>query len=594
MRKMRKLVIMVCIAAMIMTNIPNWDAGADVSGTPWSETGDTLIGNACKDYPAHIPILITNNSDFETQAASEEWEGDGTAANPYIIQNYDINANTTHGIHIENTDVYFVIRDCRIHDGKSNENFGIFLCSVENGTIDNATSYDNKNGICLNSSNNNSITNCFVYNNSHNGILLYSSSNNNITNCSVYNNSGDGICLWYYSNNNGITNCSFYNNFDGVWSDYSNNNNITNCAVYNNSDYGIWLFYYSNNNSIADCSVHNNNVDGVVLDTSSNNLVSNCTISSNTNAGIYIEDSSNNEVIGSTISDNNAGIYTLHSTNTSVEDCNFSNNTYGTVVDSSSDTTMAECDYTSNGNMVYSRDWDRASINVTVLSPAGITCWNSSETKIMHCILSENKKGICLQNSSNTNISNTVISSNNETGIYLYNSSDNLIVNSNISGNYSNSDYHDLFLSSDSHLYLLNTTFTNVSFADNVSTLNVSWYLNVNVTWKNNISAEYANVRIQDNENGTFDENYTTDKTGWIKDIVIQEYTQNQTDNTSFTPHNVTAWQGDISNLTNVTVNRTQDFQIILDHNAPEINDTTISPEQEYTIDENTTVEFSF
>ncbi|MBA3044196.1 hypothetical protein FP804_03565, partial [archaeon] len=46
MRKMRKLVIMVCIAAMIMTNIPNWDAGADVSGTAWSEAGDTLVVNA--------------------------------------------------------------------------------------------------------------------------------------------------------------------------------------------------------------------------------------------------------------------------------------------------------------------------------------------------------------------------------------------------------------------------------------------------------------------------------------------------------------------------------------------------------------------
>ncbi|MCG2826585.1 MAG: hypothetical protein L6265_08360, partial [Thermoplasmatales archaeon] len=114
-----------------------------------------------------------------------------------------------------------------------------------------------------------------------------------------------------------------------------------------------------------------------------------------------------------------------------------------------------------------------------------------------------------------------------------------------------------------------------------------------NVTWKNNISAEYANVTIF---NSTANEvfNNFTDKNGWIKNIEIQEYTQhNQTNKTSFTPHNVTAWQGVFSNSTNVTVNRTQDFPIIFtDHNAPVI--LNISPEQELTVNESETVEFKF
>jgi uncharacterized protein YoxC len=115
----------------------------------------------------------------------------------------------------------------------------------------------------------------------------------------------------------------------------------------------------------------------------------------------------------------------------------------------------------------------------------------------------------------------------------------------------------------------------------------------VNVTWKNNISAEYADVTIFNNlANEVF--NGSTDKNGWIKNIVTQEYTQNQTNKTFFTPHNVTASQGDFSIWENVTVNETKGIKLVLDHNAPVINYTTISPEQEHSTDENTTVEFKF
>ncbi|MDI6708430.1 MAG: right-handed parallel beta-helix repeat-containing protein, partial [Candidatus Thermoplasmatota archaeon] len=61
---------------------------------------------------------------------------------------------------------YFIIRNCVVHDGKSNNKHGIFFYSVQNGKIDNVTSYNNLDGIYLYLySNNNQISSSQIYNN---------------------------------------------------------------------------------------------------------------------------------------------------------------------------------------------------------------------------------------------------------------------------------------------------------------------------------------------------------------------------------------------------------------------------------------------
>ncbi|MCG2826861.1 MAG: right-handed parallel beta-helix repeat-containing protein, partial [Thermoplasmatales archaeon] len=211
----------------------------------------------------HACIHINGNAQFATMAGNEGWTGDGTEGNPYVIEYYDIDATNAHGIWIENTNVYFIIKNCAIHDGKYNNYHGIYFYSAQNGKIDNVTAYNNYYGIWLySSSNNNQITNCAVYNNYY-GIDLYSSSNNNtITNCAVYNNSWMGICL-----------------------SSSSDNNITNCAVYNNYYYGIYLYYYSNNNNITNCTVYNNYY-GIYQEQSSGNEVHYCNIYDNSYYGV--------------------------------------------------------------------------------------------------------------------------------------------------------------------------------------------------------------------------------------------------------------------------------------------------------------------
>jgi len=183
-------------------------------------------------------ICITSNSEFTSENSVNS--GSGTESDPYIIEDLDIDASTAEGINIRNTTVYFIIRNCVIHNGKSNEHGGIFLYNVTNGKIDNVTSYNNFDGIYLVSSSNNTITKCTVYDNSFVGIMLYvSSDNNTVSNCSIYDNSEMGIWLLYSSNNNIISKCALYNNYVGILSEYSSNTEIHHCNIYDNGNYGI-------------------------------------------------------------------------------------------------------------------------------------------------------------------------------------------------------------------------------------------------------------------------------------------------------------------------------------------------------------------
>ncbi|MCG2826062.1 MAG: right-handed parallel beta-helix repeat-containing protein, partial [Thermoplasmatales archaeon] len=256
----------------------NYDYYPFMEPSGWEEVGLT----------PHAPIYINGDDDFASQAESEGWIGIGSATNPYIIENYDINAGTAHGIEIRNTNVYFIIRNCMIHDGKISEdgvygNYGIFFHNVKNGTVDNITSYSNFVGIYMQSLSNNQLINCTVYNNSE-GIYLYSASNNQIIKCTVYDNAR-GIWLDNYPANNQITNSTVYNNPYGISLYYSSNNKIVNCVVYNNG-HGLWL-YYSSDNQIAKCDVNNSFKNGIYLYYSSNNKIHYCNIYNNTDYGVY-------------------------------------------------------------------------------------------------------------------------------------------------------------------------------------------------------------------------------------------------------------------------------------------------------------------
>jgi parallel beta-helix repeat protein len=147
------------------------------------------------------PIYINGNAGFTT--ANGVVGGSGTEDDPYIIQNWDITAENTHGIWIRHTTGYFIIRNCYMHDGRDNGNFGIYFDNVIDGKIDNNICENNDRGIYLYHSDNNFISNNLVRNNIAYGICLWDSDNNTISNNTCENNSL-GIYLPWTSKNNHV------------------------------------------------------------------------------------------------------------------------------------------------------------------------------------------------------------------------------------------------------------------------------------------------------------------------------------------------------------------------------------------------------
>ena len=61
------------------------------------------------------PIYINGNSQFTT--TNGVVSGTGIATDPYVIENWSINAGSSIGIHIRFTTAYFIIRNCDIYNG---------------------------------------------------------------------------------------------------------------------------------------------------------------------------------------------------------------------------------------------------------------------------------------------------------------------------------------------------------------------------------------------------------------------------------------------------------------------------------------------
>ncbi|MCJ2512118.1 MAG: right-handed parallel beta-helix repeat-containing protein, partial [Candidatus Thermoplasmatota archaeon] len=205
-----------------------------------------MVPETVSAYAAHDPIYISGDTEFTS--ANGVAGGSGTASDPYIIEGWDIDATTAHGIWIEDTSVYFTIRNCFVHDGENDYIYGIYLLRCVNGTV----------------TGNDCTSNWY-------GIYLSNSSDNTLTNNTCSEN-GDGIGIWDSSNDNTLTNntCSS-NNWDGINLGSSNNNTLSdnNCS---NNDNGIRLGS-SSNNTLSDNTVLSSRRYGVNILVSKGTIV---------------------------------------------------------------------------------------------------------------------------------------------------------------------------------------------------------------------------------------------------------------------------------------------------------------------------------
>lgn len=277
-----------------------------------ADTGNRSIispMNYKKINSPHNPIYI--NSDINFTSFNGVVNGTGSIVSPFIIEQWDINASSTDGIHVSNTTLYFIVRNCSVYDGRfgGKTNHGILLDNATNGRIEWNNLTNNYEGICLEKSPYNFIANNTISFN-YIGILLHSSSYNYCMHNNVFNNSWHGLaysCLGF--------NVIAYN------------------QIYSNQQTGISFSCAGTTlmmrNEIWD------NFDGFVLE-GATNIVKYNNISSNRNDGIFIQHYYDTEIMFNNITMNiRYGVYVLPDTNyTKMHHNNFKgNNGAGDIYD---------------------------------------------------------------------------------------------------------------------------------------------------------------------------------------------------------------------------------------------------------------------
>jgi len=453
----------------------------------WSELG----GYGGLGEEGGATIYINGNAGFT--AANGVVAGDGTVGDPYIIENWDISAENAHGIWINNTTAYFVIRNSVVENGWWTY-YGIYLDNVMNGRIENCISQNNSLGINLEHSSNNTISNNTSSSNRWSGIPL-SDSDNNILDNNTLSSNGEYDIYLKGSSNNTLTNNTCENSYYGINISHSDNLIISNNTSENAGWYGIVIIYSSNNtltNNTYSSNRYNFGVWGSDIshfdhDIDSSNLVEgrpiyylrghedevigpfmnvgylalvrcdnirveNLTIENN-EQGILLASTQNSQVINSTFRSNVFGISLYFSDNNTLNNNTSSgNDDYGIRLYLSDNNTLNN--NTSSGNDDYGirlrfSDNNTLDTNTCENNQYGIHLYNSSNNIIKNNTCENNDwYGIRLEGSSNNTLTNNTCENNGWDGTSLYRSSNNTISNNNLKNNgtgiyvYSNSNHN--------------------------------------------------------------------------------------------------------------------------------------------------------
>jgi len=240
-------------------------------------------------YTSHSTIRINNDSEFGTIAATESWSGNGTAAQPYAIEGYRINATGNESaIYIGNTTVYFVIQNCLLFNASSS---CIHLYDVDRGNVTGNSCSNSTYGILLSYSSGTVVGNNSCNGNQYGLGIFQSLGRNEVANNTALNNSECGIQLQSDSDLIYGNDCS--GSEDGIWLDWNSwGNEIRNNSCHHNTVHGIYLYWGGSYNLIDgnNCSFNQIGVEIYYPSTSppEGNIISNNTFQSNSNKGVIL------------------------------------------------------------------------------------------------------------------------------------------------------------------------------------------------------------------------------------------------------------------------------------------------------------------
>ncbi len=155
----------------------------------WSEENSyNILFDASKlqdNYETHDPIRIDSNEDFAQKADDENWSGNGSRSNPYVIKNYEIDGEGYgYSLYIGNVTNHFEVNECYLYNASGS---GVHLFNTSNGKIqNNIVSNNSQKGIYFERTKNNTISNNTIYSNEGHEILLTESDDNKVVNNEIH------------------------------------------------------------------------------------------------------------------------------------------------------------------------------------------------------------------------------------------------------------------------------------------------------------------------------------------------------------------------------------------------------------------------
>ncbi len=322
--------------------------GPWMAGNYWSDyTGADLDGDKLGDTPFHgdaHPLLdiqtihIIGDDDFTPE--KKVMAGSGTASDPYLIENLDIDASTSHGIWIENTTAHFTIRDCSISRGRDNLCYGVYLDNVENGKLENMNIDDNHVGLAIDDSKEIKVMEGNIAGN-HMGIRCDFSSSIQLLNNTISEN----------QENIQITNCSTMEIFENQV-ELSPGRGLLladcgSCTVSNNT-------FQDNHMGLSQSSCPQTNITGNFLDDNYH--------------GLHLIDSPQTLVESNNVYDNVEGMKIENSPECLVTQNNFSANELGGLFIGSSNTILRDNRISENQNGIKFTSCDHVSITGNYLA----------------------------------------------------------------------------------------------------------------------------------------------------------------------------------------------------------------------------------
>ncbi len=422
-------------------------------------------------------------------------------------------------------------------------------------------------------------------------IDIDSSSDIRVSNSSIK----DRGYLWITGSSNiYIENTKMNNTQYPLWLDSSSNIYIANCNLTYLDDYGVW-FDESINCEMRNTTILSDDYGGIRIlwGWGSESKYFNHTIdTSNTVNGkpVYYFYNKTDLVLSGldaghitlalcsniTLKDSNAtggdGVKIAFSSGLNITNNNLSSNLRsGIQILTSSNYNNITDNYVSENGGSGIRLWkaiENNFINNTLylngLSGFYIESYSNNNT-FVECNLIENKWGFQVRGENNV-FSKNLITDNWDRGIWLMasDSKNNLIVNNSLKDN-----NLEFYLTEGSNAIILNTTFNKSRvefFMPDDAYLVIQWFLHVNVTDYLGNPVSNANVKIEDNKNGTYNETFMTDGNGYVKWIPVTEYIQWSTEKTFYTPHRIIAWNDTLTGYAypDPIMNKSKTINIVL------------------------------